>query len=120
MDRATRRVFLAIVGLLVVGGLAVVILGGGDQSPAKPDGPSVDGVVVGVDSTSLASVSGFTLRTDDGRTLEIGLSKLRNGTAFPPGHLAEHRATSQRIRVWYAETAGGGLDALWLEDVPGR
>src|SRR4029079_18358692 len=113
MDRSTRQVFLAILGLLVVGGLVVAFIGAGDQPPGKPDAPTVDGVVVRVASTGLASVSGFTLRTDDGRTLELTLSKLQNGTTFPPGHLAEHLATSQRVRVWYAESAGGGLDALW-------
>ena len=120
MDRTTRRIFLAILGVLVVGGLALALAGGGDQAAGKPDGPTVDGVVVSVASTGLAAVSGFTLRTDDGRTVVLGLLKLRNGTAFPPGHLAEHLATSQRIRVWYAPAADGGLDALWLEDLPAR
>ncbi len=119
MDRATRRGFLGILGLLVVGGLALMIWGG-DQAPSKPDGPTIDGVAIKVASTGLASVSSFTLRTDDGRTLDFGLGALRNGTTFPPCHLAEHVATSQRIRVWYAEISGGGLDALWLEDLPGR
>lgn len=118
MDRTTQRGFLGILGLLAVGGLALVIWGG-DQALSKPDRPTLDGVVVNVASTGLASVSRFTLRTDDGRTLDFGLGALRNGTTFPPGHLAAHVATSQPIRVWYAEISGGGLDALWLEDLPG-
>ena len=101
MDRATRRIFAAILGVLVVGGLGLVMLGGGDPPSGPPDAPTQDGVVIQVDSAGLAAVSGFTLRTDDGRTLSFGLRDLRNGTRFPAGHLAEHLATSQRIRVWY-------------------
>jgi hypothetical protein len=118
VDRSTRQVFLAILGLLVVAALVLAFVGGGDQQPGKPDAPTVDGVVVRVASTGLASVSGFSLRTDDGRTLELTLARLQNGTTFPPGHLAEHLATSARIRVWYAQAADGSLDALWLEDLP--
>ena len=123
MDRRTRRLFLAILLAVSAFGAAFAVLGGGAPGPAgtvaaRPDGPSVDGVVIRVDSAGLAKVSGFTLRADDGRTLRFALASLRNGTAFPPGHLGEHQATSQRIRVWYADTGGGQLDALWLEDAP--
>jgi len=117
MDRATRRVFLGVLGLLVLAGL-VLALGPGSQGSGPPDAPTVDGVVVAVRSAGLSAVSGFSLRTNDGRVLEFGLAGLRNGTTFPPGHLAEHLATSQRIRVWYSTAGDGRLEALWLEDVP--
>jgi hypothetical protein len=79
----------------------------------------VDGVVVGVDSSGLANVTAFRLRTDDGRTLQFGLRSLRDPVIFPPGHLAEHLANSVRVRVWYRDE-GGRLEALWLEDAPPR
>ena len=100
--------------------MVLTVLGGGGSSPGRPDAPTVDGVVLKVDSTGLASVSGFTLRSDDGRTLLFTLAGLRNGTVFPPGHLAEHQATSSRIRVSYADAGTGTLDALWIEDAPAR
>ena len=126
MDRTTRRVFVGALVLLVAAGVGLALLGGGGGSPARPDVPTVDGVVIKVDSTGLASVSGFTLRSDDGLTLAFTLAGLRNGTIFPPGHLAEHQATSSRIRVWYVDAAAaagtgtGTLDALWIEDAPAR
>ncbi len=119
MDTTTRRLFIVVLLLVVGAGIAFTLLGGGSDA-GRPSGPSVDGVVIKVDSTGLASVSGFTLRTDDGRLLAFTLGKLRNGTVFAPGHLAEHQATLQRIRVWYQEAGGGVLDALWLEDAPAR
>jgi hypothetical protein len=116
MDRLTRRLFLAVIALVAIGA-AVTAFVSRPESPARPDGPTVDGVVIQVESSGLSSVSGFTLRTADGRVLRFGLTQLRNGTQFPPGHLSEHVATSTPVRVWYRETSGG-LEALWLEDAP--
>jgi hypothetical protein len=116
VDRLTRRAFLVALGLLAAVGLVAMLASSG--SPwVRPDEQSVEGVVVAVDTAGLGAVNGFTLRTSDGQELEFGLSGLRNGVAFPPGHLAEHVATSQPIRVWYRESAAG-LEALWLEDAP--
>ena len=106
--------------MLIAVGTGLTLLGGGGGSPARPDAPTVDGVVLRVDSTGLAAVSGFTLRSDDGRTMLFTLVGLRNGTVFPPGHLAEHQATSSRIRVSYADAGTGTLDALWIEDAHAR
>ena len=90
----------------------------GRATATRPDtAPTVDGIVVAVDSAGLGSVSGFRLRSDDGRTLQFDLSSLGDGVAFPPGHLAEHVANSIRVRVWYRDDAGR-LAALWLEDAP--
>jgi hypothetical protein len=117
VDRRTRLVF----GLILA---AVVVLGGGaallNQRPAnaRPDGsPTVDGIVISVDSQGLGNVRGFRLRTADGRILTFDLSADRNGAQFPPGHLTEHLATAAAVRVWY-EGSGDQLKALWLEDKP--
>jgi hypothetical protein len=106
-------------GLILV---AVLLLGAGatllSRQPAtgRPDGaPTVDGIVVGVDSAGLGDIKGFRLRTVDGRILSFDLSADRNGSQFPPGHLTEHLATAAPVRVWY-EGSGDQLRALWLED----
>lgn len=113
MDRRTRRLFL-----LAVGGVLLLATLGGGGTDGPPDAPSVDGVVIGVDSAGIGNVSAFTLRTLDGQRLVFGLARLGNVLAFPPDHLAEHLATAQQIRVWYRTSDAGGLEALWLEDLP--
>ena len=75
------------------------------------------GVVLRVDATGLTQVSGFTLRTDDGRETTYRIGALENGAEFPPGHLAEHVATAGRVRVFYREE-GGARVAYRLEDAP--
>lgn len=116
MDRRTVGFFLVVLVAVAVLGIGAAVLGRA-SAPARPGGPTVDGIVVGVDSTGLSNVSSFRLRADDGRTLQFGLSSLGNPTEFPPGHLAEHLANSVRIRVWYRDE-GGRLEALWIEDAP--
>jgi hypothetical protein len=113
MDRQTRRLF--IVALVVVAIAAAIAVGLSRDGGGRPSGPSVDGVVTQVSSSGLASVTSFTLRTVDGRTLRFGLGELRNAATFPPAHLAEHVATAQPVRVWYRESQPD-LEALWLED----
>ena len=116
MDRQTRRLFVAALAVVAMAAGVVAFLSRPDGQ-GRPDGPTVDGVVIEVESTGLNAVSSFTLRTADGRLLRFGLEGLRNATAFPPGHLSEHVATSTPVRVWYRESAEG-LQALWLEDAP--
>lgn len=116
MDRRTRRFFALVLAALVALAIGAALASRG-SAPRRPDAATVDGVVVGVDSTGLANVSAFRLRTDDGRTLQFGLASLGDAVAFPPGHLAEHLANSVRVRVWYRDD-GGRLAALWLEDAP--
>ena len=116
MDRGTRNLFLAALAV-VVAAVAVAAYASQGSNGGRPPGPTVDGVVIQVESTGLTSVNGFTLLTADGRQLRFGLAELRNGSVFPPGHLPEHVATAAPVRVWYRETSGG-FEALWLEDAP--
>lgn len=76
---------------------------------------SVLGVVTAVDSAGLADVRSFTIRTDDGRTMTFALGPLENATEFPPGHLGEHLASSEPIRVWFRDDDGGQV-AYRIED----
>jgi hypothetical protein len=73
--------------------------------PAAPASP-VTGIVVSVDSAGLADVRGFQLRTADGVVLDLAIGRLENGAEFPPGHLAEHAASSDPVRVYFREEAG--------------
>lgn len=119
MDRRTLAFFGVILAAIVAIGLVGAILASRPQNgPTRPDGaPTIEGIVVGVDSAGLGNVRSFRLRPTDGRTLTFELSGLRNAAQFPPGHLTEHLATSSPVRVWY-EGSGDQLRALWLEDVP--
>jgi hypothetical protein len=118
MDGRTRNLFAAaLVAIVVLGvGSAIFLGAGGSGATAGPsNAESVVGVVVGVDSTGLDKVSGFTLRTSAGESLQFDLRALENGAQFAPGHLVEHQATGQPVRVWY-RTANGVRLAIRLED----
>jgi hypothetical protein len=71
---------------------------------ALPD--PVTGAVIRLDAEGLTRVTGFRLRADDGIETDFRIGILENGAQFPPGHLAEHMATSTRIRVYYRDEAG--------------
>ena len=96
MDRLVPRRAAALVAIVVVViALAVTVI-----QLRGPSGTSVaTGVVVAVDSRGLGDVRGFTLREPGGTLVEFSLRALENGTAFAPGHLAEHQATAQPVRV---------------------
>jgi hypothetical protein len=118
MDRRTRNLFvLALVGFVAVAGAAAILVGPTTvRDPAVPsDAQTIAGVVVGLRSEGLGAVTGLTLRTTDGRTLEFEIGELENGADFPPGHLSFHQATGDPVRVWY-RTEGGRLIAFRLED----
>ena len=118
MDRRTRNLFVLVllVVIAITGGAALLL---SDTSIIDPDGPSgttsVDGVIVSVDSAGLGDVRGFTLRQVGGETIDFLLWELENPTEFPPGHLAEHQATAQPVRVWY-RLEGTERFAVRLED----
>jgi len=80
-------------------------------APASP----VEGVVLTVDSGGLADVRSFELRTASGATLRFKIGTLESPTAFPLGHLGEHQATAEPIRVFF-RTEGETLVAYRLED----
>ena len=118
MDRRTRNLFaLALVLVIAVTGGAALILGGGTDKP-PPGTSAVVGVVVEVTATSLTDVCCFKLRTSDGQMHRLRpRAASRMACEFPPGHLAEHQATAQPIRVWYRGPAGAFV-ATRLEDAP--
>jgi hypothetical protein len=105
----TRRLPL-LIAALAIGAIVYAV-------STRPAEQTQDGVVIGVDSRGLADVRGFTLRTDDARTIIFRIDTLDNSTEFPPGHLIEHQATSQRVRVWY-RADGDALVAFRIEDAP--
>jgi hypothetical protein len=120
VDRRTRNVFaLALVAVIAVAGAAAFLLGGsGPRDPGPPaDATAVVGVIVGVQAQGLDKVTGFTLRTTDQGPLVFVIGNLENGAVFPPGHLVEHQATAQPVRVWY-RTDSGAKVAIRLEDAP--
>jgi hypothetical protein len=118
VDRRTRNLFVvALVVVIALTGAAAFLLGG--SATRDPDAPAgaqaAVGVIVGVDSAGLDKVTGFDLRTTDQGTLVFVLGDLVNGAEFPPGHLVEHQATAQPVRVWY-RTENGQRVAVRLED----
>ena len=85
-----------------------------DSTPAVPASP-VTGVLVGVTAEALARVKGFRLRTGDGQEIDFEIGTLENGVEFPPGHLAEHLASSSPVRVFF-RPEGDRLVAYRIED----
>ena len=100
---------------MVAVAVAAALFGGTARDPAAPPGEQAVGIVSSIDSEGLANVRGFTLLTPDGQELAFAIGTLENGVEFPPGHLAEHQALAQPIRVWY-RTEDGALVAFRLED----
>ena len=118
MDRRTRNLFLVVV--VVVLGLtgAVVFLQGGPPStdPVGPPGAQAEvGVIVAVESEGLDKVTGFLTAHPRAGPPRLCHRQPRQRRRFPPGHLVEHQATAQPIRVWY-RTENGERVAIRLED----
>lgn len=106
--------FVAIVAATAVAAIMLSV-----TSPAEPEpgDETIDavGVVVAVDGQTLDDIQGFTLRVEGGELIDFSLSELENAAEFPPGHLAEHQATAEPVRVWYTTEADENL-AIRLED----
>ncbi|HSL76029.1 MAG TPA: hypothetical protein VK867_03720 [Candidatus Limnocylindrales bacterium] len=118
MDRRTGTLFaVLLIGVVGATALAAILL----AEPSGPDLPpgmeQVTGVVVAVDAVSLSDVRGFTLRRPGGELIEFSLRALEDGTRFAPGHLAEHQATADPIRVTFLRE-DDELLAIRLEDAP--
>ena len=116
MDRRTGILFaVLLIGVVGATALAGILL----AEPSGPDLPpgteQMTGVVVAVDAVSLSDVRGFTLRRPGGELVEFSLRELENGTQFAPGHLAEHQAIADPIRVIFRSADDQRL-ALRLED----
>jgi hypothetical protein len=77
----------------------------------------IDGLVIDLDAKGLSEVTGFTLRTNEGTEIVFRMGVLENGTQFPPGHLAEHMATSSPVRVFF-RPEDGDLLVYRIEDAP--
>jgi hypothetical protein len=126
------RIGSAIAGVLVIAA-AVAACGGGPDATPGPIGTAsiitpataspaagglaspLTGVLTHIDSAGLSQVTGFTMRLDDGREMTFRIGVLENGSQFPPGHLAEHLATSTPVRVSFRQE-GGDLVVYRLED----
>jgi hypothetical protein len=107
---------LGTIGIPVLLGVAQLI----DRLPPAPTADvssPVDGVIVSVDASSLSDVRGFALRTSGGFAFDFALGTLENPTEFPPGHLAEHQATSEPVRAFF-RMEGGRRVVYRLEDAP--
>jgi hypothetical protein len=120
MDPRTRNLFvLAFVLVIGVTAAATFLLAGATpRDPGPPaDASTAVGVIVGVQSTGLDHVAGFTLRTTDQGSIPFKLGDLENGAQFPPGHLVEHQATAAPVRVWY-HIVGTDKVVIRLEDAP--
>lgn len=130
VDAATRRIFVVVlVAIVAVTGGAAILLGGGG-GPIPPASPSssgssgggvtptspIVGVIVAVDSRGLDDIRAFSLRTGDGVILEFDLREMRGTATFPLGHLAEHQATAEPVRVSFRDEAGV-LIATAIDDV---
>jgi hypothetical protein len=78
----------------------------------------VVGIVTSIQASSPAQVSSFTLRTPSGEVLTFQVGRVQLAAdSFPPGHLHEHLATAQPVRVGYLDQ-GGLLVATRLQDGP--
>ncbi len=117
MDRRTRNVFLLALVALVVATAGAAVLLNVDRSGGSGSSQTVDGVIVAIDSEGLDRIRGFSIRTSDGQTIEFVMGILERGAEFPPGHLAEHQATAQPVRVKFTTDDTVRL-AVRIEDAP--
>jgi hypothetical protein len=84
-------------------------------APSVAVASPVEGLLTRLDAEGLVRVSGFRLRTDDGRELDFAMGVTENGVEFPPSHLAEHMATTSKVRVFFRDEAGARV-VYRLED----
>lgn len=95
---------------------AAVLVSCGDGSSGEER--SARGVIVDVRSTTLTEIESFTLRTNDGRTLQfLPAPDASNDprVGLLGGHLRTHAVLGDQVEVYYREV-GGELLALRIED----
>ena len=114
MDGRNRSGFaLALLVVVAVTVAAAILASRGAERPEF----SVIGVVAGIQSEGLDRVRSFSLRTDSGQVVQFEFGTLQNAAEFPPGHLAEHQATGQRVKVLYLQQ-GEAKVAVRIDDAP--
>ena len=108
--------------LVFAGALFAAIAGVacGGNGAAGGGTKTVTGVVTSVDAPSLTKLNGFTLHTDDDRTLVFKVAPdadrdPQNG--FVAGHLRTHALGATKVKISYREE-NGQLLAFRLEDIP--
>ena len=112
MDRRARnRLVVALIVILGVTGVAAILASRG-SAPAEL---TVTGVVAGIDSEGIDRVRSFNLRTNEGQILQFVFGIQQNAAEFPPGHLAEHQATGQPVKVFYVQQ-GESMVAVRIDD----
>jgi hypothetical protein len=84
------------------------------SGPVVPDSP-VAGIVVDVTAGSGSAIKGFTLRTNDGETIDFTLGTLENAADFPPDTLEDRQTTATPILVFFRQE-GSGLVVYRIED----
>ncbi len=109
-----RRVGVGMGLLIAAAALVVVVI----STFGQPASQTETGLVVAVDSSGLTDVRGFSIRTNDGRTVAFRIGVLENGAEFPPGHLLEHAATGVKVVVTYRQESGERI-AIRIDDAPG-
>ena len=101
------------VALLAVAAIALGACASAEQSAA--------GLVTDIDTLGLSQVQGFTLRTEDGTSLEFAIEGGTDLSAggFPPDHLREHMANASGVAVAYRTDGDERIvvrltDATWV------
>ena len=107
------QVLLVTTVMLIAPAFACGDGGGGERSAV--------GLIVDLQVASLAEIESFTLRTNDGRTLEFRPAP--DASSDPtvglfPGHLRTHAVLGDQVEVFY-RNEDGALLAMRIEDRQG-
>jgi hypothetical protein len=98
--------------------LGLVLLLAACQPSAAPT-RTVTGILIGVDSSGLSQLSGFTLRDADGTVYDFTPAPTFNQGVehvMSPGHMRAHMALAVPVTVTYQTAPDGSLTALSAVD----